>query len=317
MLQPSEPEKILLPFNPIDSHYHGYANIFTSAFRYQEKRNALPASPSGQTAFIKSLVRSEAHSGGKSKIETSALRRFPRTFCSSADRVRGPDNPVPRSEPGASGDDATRLSLQSMGTSYYRRSTTVSTGLSPYSTQLGSPEVSRPHNAQPYQSLSDFASADTIYGLLKEWFDKIHPIAPILLRRRFFRRLKNGEADSDPVFCALVVSVCCARLATLPLDNQTSLSVPSCLEFIEKNKLLAFDLGEVNYTPEWCIAMYNIGVAINATSSQGLSDVHGFHAVSQSSAATTYLLYYSLRSLSHIDQQLLKRLFWLLFAAAK
>jgi hypothetical protein len=89
------------------------------------------------------------------------------------------------------------------------------------------------------------------------------------------------------------------------------------LEFIEKNKLLAFDLGEVNYTPEWCIAMYNIGVAINATSSQGLSDVHGFHAVSQSSAATTYLLYYSLRSLSHIDQQLLKRLFWLLFAAAK
>ncbi|CAI6022408.1 unnamed protein product [Clonostachys chloroleuca] len=63
--------------------------------------------------------------------------------------------------------------------------------------------------------------------------------------------------------------------------------------------------------------MYNIGVAISATSSQGLSDVHGFHAVSQSSAATTYLLYYSLRSLSHIDQQLLKRLFWLLFAAAK
>uniref|UniRef100_A0A8H7TRI0 Zn(2)-C6 fungal-type domain-containing protein n=3 Tax=Bionectria ochroleuca TaxID=29856 RepID=A0A8H7TRI0_BIOOC len=299
-VKPSEPEKILLPFNPIDSHYHGYANIFTSAFRYQEKRNALPALPSGHTAFIKSLVRSEAHSGGKSKIETSALRRFPRTFCSSADRVRGPDNPVPRSEPGASGDDATRLSLQSMGTSYYRRSTTVSTGLSPYSTQLGSPEVSRPHNAQPYQSLSDFASADTIYGLLNEWFDKIHPIAPILLRRRFFRRLKNGEADSDPVFY-----------------NQTSLSVPSCLEFIEKNKLLAFDLGEVNYTPEWCIAMYNIGVAINATSSQGLSDVHGFHAVSQSSAATTYLLYYSLRSLSYIDQQLLKRLFWLLFAAAK
>lgn len=231
--------------------------------------------------------------------------------------MRGPDNPVPRSEPGASGDDAARSPLQPIGTSYYRRSTSISTGLSPYSTHLGSPEVPRLENAQPYQLLSGFASADTIHKLLNEWFDKIHPIAPILLRRRFFRRLKNGEADTDPVFCALVVSVCCATLATLPLDNQTSLSVPSCLEFIEKNKLLAFNLGEVNYTPEWCIAMYNIGVAISATSSQGLSDVHGFHAVSQSSAATTYLLYYSLRSLSHIDQQLLKRLFWLLFAAAK
>ncbi|VUC30239.1 unnamed protein product [Clonostachys rosea] len=45
----------------------------TSAFRSQEKRNALLASPSGQAASIKNLARSEAHSGGKFR---SALKFY-------------------------------------------------------------------------------------------------------------------------------------------------------------------------------------------------------------------------------------------------
>lgn len=39
--------KILSPFNPVDGDRHGDANLFMSAFRYQEKRSALLAWPWG------------------------------------------------------------------------------------------------------------------------------------------------------------------------------------------------------------------------------------------------------------------------------
>lgn len=152
--------------------------------------------------------------------------------------------------------------------------------------------------------------------MLNDWFDKVHPVAPILFRRRFLGRLAAGEADRDRTFCGLVASVCAAVAATLPREGYGNVTVSRCLDFISENGLVAGGFSRVEYSVDWCVAMYNLGTAAGTISEAGSSDVKSYHALSEATAGVRYLMYYNMQGLDHVERQLLKRLFWLLFAGS-
>lgn len=164
--------------------------------------------------------------------------------------------------------------------------------------------------------LSAFAADAVISRLLNDFFDKIHPLAPILLRRRFLRRLRNREADGDAMFCGLVISVCAATKATFPRGDYGSVTVDYCVEFLDTHGLLRSQFAHGTFCLDWCIAMYNMGVAMSAVSELGLSNMRAYHVLNEAATGTRYLAYYSMHKLDEAEQQLLRRLFWLLFAAS-
>ncbi|KAJ3535476.1 hypothetical protein NM208_g7113 [Fusarium decemcellulare] len=164
--------------------------------------------------------------------------------------------------------------------------------------------------------LSAFAAEAIVSRLLDDWFDKIHPLAPILLRRRFFRRLHNREADLDPMFCGLVISVCAATKATLPRRDYGPVTVEHCIQFLDTHGLLRSRFAQGCFSLDWCIAMYNMGMAMNAVSESGLSNMRSYHALNEAATGARYLAYYCMHELDEAERQLLRRLFWLLFAAS-
>lgn len=160
--------------------------------------------------------------------------------------------------------------------------------------------------------LVEFAPMTTIHSLLDEWFGQIHAVSPLLHRRRFTHRLRRGDADTDRFFCGLVVSVCAATVATLRRSSHQSITAQYCIEFVERHELLSRGLLAPDYRLDWCIAMYNLGVA-HATAA-GLDDASAYHMGCQSAAGVRHLAYYRLADLGPVEQQQLKRLFLLLLA---
>ncbi|KAF5707737.1 hypothetical protein FMUND_10955 [Fusarium mundagurra] len=165
--------------------------------------------------------------------------------------------------------------------------------------------------------LSAFAPEPIIRRLLGDWFNVIHPLAPILLRRRFFQRLQQGVADVDAEFCGLVISVCAATKATLPRGDYGPVTVYYCVDFLDAHGLLQSQFTRDSFSMDRCIALYNIGTAMSATTKSGLSSMRAYHALSEAAAGARYLAYYRIHEHDEAEQQLLRRLIWLLFASAR
>jgi hypothetical protein len=70
------------------------------------------------------------------------------------------------------------------------------------------------------------------------------------------------------------------------------------------------------YTLDWCIAMYNLGTATMALPQSEETKMSSFNAMSQAAAGTRYLIYYFMCKLGKMEQELLKRLFWLIFVGS-
>ncbi|OHW93456.1 C6 zinc finger domain-containing protein [Colletotrichum incanum] len=177
---------------------------------------------------------------------------------------------------------------------------------------IGAPS---PNTGQHGNRLALFAPHDLVHRMLDDWFEKVHALAPVLHRRRFMHRLKIGEANTDRTFCALVVSVCAATVATLRRADYSPVTVERCLDFIEEQHLLDHGLRKPSYSLDWCIAMYNIGTSASSMNEDGLGDMGSFHGMSEAAAGARFLAYYRMADLDMSEQQLLKRLFWLIFAA--
>ncbi|GKT54597.1 LOW QUALITY PROTEIN: C6 zinc finger domain containing protein [Colletotrichum tofieldiae] len=177
---------------------------------------------------------------------------------------------------------------------------------------IGAPS---PNTGQHGNRLALFAPDDLVHRMLGDWFEKVHALAPVLHRRRLMYRLKTGEANTDRTFCALVVSVCAATVATLRRADYSPVTVERCIDFIEEHHLLDHGLRQPSYSLDWCIAMYNIGTSASSMNENGLGDMGSFHGMSEAAAGTRFLAYYRMADLDMSQQQLLKRLFWLIFAA--
>ncbi|KAM0273539.1 hypothetical protein ACHAQH_008288 [Verticillium albo-atrum] len=172
--------------------------------------------------------------------------------------------------------------------------------------------------SQPSHWLSLFASEATILRLLNDWFERVHALAPVLVRRRFMRRVQSREADHNATFCGLVISVCVATSATLRREDYGDATAERGAAFIQHHRLLDHDSSNENaYTLDWCIAMYNLGTAAGSIAATGLKSTSSYHTISMSAAGVRYLAYYCIKELDFVEQQQVKRLFWLIFAGTQ
>jgi hypothetical protein len=140
-----------------------------------------------------------------------------------------------------------------------------------------------------------------IEHLVQDWFESVHSVAPILHRAHFLKRLADGDAQRDCEFSDLVISICAATIACLRRKSSAYdgvITVESCYDAVEQNRVYR---PKKLITLEWCQTKYNLGVA--------------FLLISEATAGVKYLLYHKLGHMNFMSQQLLKRLYWLVFAA--
>ena len=160
------------------------------------------------------------------------------------------------------------------------------------------------------------APRSVINAVLNSWFDEIHPLAPVLCRQHFLRRLAANEADHNRVFAGLVISLCAATVATLRRETHGGITIEACRDVVQEHQLLAIALSDCHYTVDWCIAMYNMSTSLMALPHHRQNDMAGFHAWSSAAAGVRYMTYYCLPELGIMEQEQLKRLYWLLFVGS-
>ncbi|KAL2815209.1 hypothetical protein BDW59DRAFT_153975 [Aspergillus cavernicola] len=158
-----------------------------------------------------------------------------------------------------------------------------------------------------YGTLSLLGSDTLIHSVLDDWFEHIHPLAPIIHRRRFLSRLRAGDANNDPVFCGLVISVLCATCATLRRKSFTEYHPLITLErgvgVIQTYNLLPV---EGPYSLDWCVAKYNLTTASMAQ--RDMTDPWIYRTFNEAIMGTRYLLSFKLGEMTGMDGELLKRL---------
>ncbi|KAL4778517.1 hypothetical protein BJX76DRAFT_352544 [Aspergillus varians] len=150
------------------------------------------------------------------------------------------------------------------------------------------------------------APSNLIHGIISDWFDNIHPLAPILHRRRFLTRLLNGDTSNDPVFCGLVISLVCATCVTFRRKSFAEyhpITVERCIHLIQSHNLLPTD---GPYSLDWCVAKYNL--ANVAMAHRGMSDPWTHRMLNETMTGSRYLLMYKLDEMALIHRELLKRL---------
>ncbi|KAH8652645.1 hypothetical protein BGZ60DRAFT_533508 [Tricladium varicosporioides] len=160
--------------------------------------------------------------------------------------------------------------------------------------------------------LGELGPPSLIRQIIDDWFSLIHSVAPLLHRGQFLSRLENGETAHDPEFCGLVISICAATVASLKRKSCTNygeVTVEKCSEVISRNRLLE---GKEKMTLEWCQAKYNLSTAIG--SERGMDTSDPFRFIGEASLGVKYLLYHEVAGMELLRRELLKRLYWLIFA---
>jgi hypothetical protein len=183
---------------------------------------------------------------------------------------------------------------------------------SPANSSILSPLYSKSPCEQVGDILEHLGPFSLIRRIIDDWFELIHSVAPILHRGKFLERLGNGDASRDLEFCGLVVSLCAATVASLKRRSSAqygSVTFERCLEVVKEYQLLE---SRDTFTLEWCQAKYNLGCALGAE--RGLDNPSCFRFMSEAVMGVKYLTYYELPTLCLVSQQLLKRLYWLVFA---
>ncbi|KAM5347348.1 hypothetical protein ACJ41O_010353 [Fusarium nematophilum] len=145
--------------------------------------------------------------------------------------------------------------------------------------------------------------------ILTDWSRFVYPLAPLLHKKRFLQRILQHEDERNPTFCALVLSTCAVTVSTLrrrSFHNYPGVTVEKCVGIIDREQML----WPVSYTLDWCIARYNIASALNAL--YGLDDVRVYHGIKDAMAGVQWMLFHSRETRSVHDQEMLKRLYWLI-----
>jgi len=161
------------------------------------------------------------------------------------------------------------------------------------------------------------APFEIIEALVHEWFELFYSVCPMLHRATFLKRLTPSELENDRGYSALVTAICAATLANLRQRGRTvndqntfgGLTVESCLSFIEG---LGFFNSRQATTLERCQTLYNVAIATQSV--QGMDAEEPFQFFGATVIGLKWLIYYKLPTMPMMSQQLLKRLFWLMFA---
>lgn len=171
----------------------------------------------------------------------------------------------------------------------------------------------------------DFEYALAPYNIIERmvhaWFELFYPLCPLLHRATFYRQFSAAEMARSREFAALVDSICAATIGNLKRGSFASaefdedicggVTVEQCLAHMET--LGFFNQRVRRPTLERCQSLYNLSIAQHHV--RGMDDAEVFHFLGESITGTKYLLYHDFPNMSRFQQEMLKRLYWLLFAA--
>ena len=174
---------------------------------------------------------------------------------------------------------------------------------------LGPPGA--PASASPsrgFRNLSALGPGCLVKQAIADWFIYIQPLTPILHRRRFLFRLYDGEADSNPAFLALVISVVAVASSSSSVGHveppgYSKVTPLRCAELIYDNNLLRSDV----CTVDWFVAHYNIAYAL--VGCLGPRDWRVFRAIKNSMAGVHWFLFYNTEKKTIHDEEMSKRLY--------
>jgi len=162
-------------------------------------------------------------------------------------------------------------------------------------------------------TLELIAPRSVLDQIVRDWFDWIHPLAPLFHPRQFLARIAHSHdaPRCEPSFIILVSSLCAATVASLrrrrPLYGEVT--VTRCLDLAESlglwSRANTMDL-------EWTTAMYHF--SSSAYTEHGMDSPLSYRLAAETIAGLKYQLYHRYEFNSLLDQQLLKRVYWLVFA---
>lgn len=148
--------------------------------------------------------------------------------------------------------------------------------------------------------------------LLTDWFELVHPVAPILHRDTFMKRFYQYSNETDQDFSALVVSICSATVATLrrtATAYANMITVDKCWSIISAIHHLRGPLPSSLIRCQW---KYNM--AVSTFQERGMDDEVPQLLMAEVTGMVGRLMHYNLPDMSLRDGELCKRLFWLCFA---
>jgi hypothetical protein len=153
-----------------------------------------------------------------------------------------------------------------------------------------------------------------VQQILGDWFEFVHPVAPIVHRDTLLRQLANPVNSQDLDFVDLVISLCAATLATLRRRASTyapAVTVEKCYQIITLHQSNASrQLDTLNLA--WCQTKYNLSNSL--TAERGIDDPTPQLLLAEALMGIGHLLHHEMENMSFADQELLKRLYWLCFA---
>lgn len=163
--------------------------------------------------------------------------------------------------------------------------------------------------------LSLIAPPKVLEQIIDDWFTFIHPLAPVFLRAQINEKIQASFRDMQGApdsFLILVASICAATCASLPRrrHNHGAVTVESCLELTDR---FNFWGTARSITLERALTVYNFTCALNGM--HGLDAASAYRLTGESSVCVKYLIQHELHRMSFDDQQVLKRLYWLVFVA--
>lgn len=161
-------------------------------------------------------------------------------------------------------------------------------------------------------SLDDLAPTPIVEQVVGDWFERIHPLAPILHRDTFLRQLADGTNHTVP-FINLVISLCAATVSTLRSRGQAysgMITVEKCHDTISENERQTGNPPSIDLL--FCQTKYNLATSLFAA--RGIDDPKPQLLLAEVAAGTNYLLHYHCDNMQLLDRELIKRLYWLCFA---
>ncbi|KAF2130496.1 hypothetical protein P153DRAFT_338350 [Dothidotthia symphoricarpi CBS 119687] len=167
---------------------------------------------------------------------------------------------------------------------------------------------------QKSYGLEIIAPFPTVQQLIADWFGWIHPVAPILHPDRFLEQVAethDSASEVSPSFLLLVTSLCAATFASLRRRRHlyAPVTVDSCLDLAER---LGLWQPSNTITLERSLTIYNFSSA--AHHERGIDSALSHRLFAEAAMSVTYLTYQKSTEMSFMEQQILKRLYWLVYA---
>lgn len=174
---------------------------------------------------------------------------------------------------------------------------------------LATPSAPSAPSAPEQARLDLIAPYAIIHQVMTDWFEWIHPVAPLLHHDLFMQRLSDDNGSTP--FFLLVLSICAATVASVRRRRHLygSMSVEACLELAERFGIWSLTN---KITLERALALYNLSIAVSHE--HGLGSPLTYRLCAESSISVKYLIHESFEQMSFMDQQTLKRLYWLIYA---